>query len=70
MSEWQNLHDHQAPENVELDTKIDNEAGCRNDQTLMRRGNLWWYPDGSMYVYYTPTHWRLPSKAKQAEETI
>lgn len=20
--------------------------------------NLWWLPDGSMYVYFTPTHWR------------
>ena len=19
--------------------------------------NLWWLPDGSMYVYFTPTHW-------------
>lgn len=46
-----------APENVEVNTKIDNERGVRNEQTLKRRGNLWWFPDGSMYVYYTPTHW-------------
>lgn len=45
------------PEKVEVDTKIDDANGCRNEQTLMRMGNLWWYPDGSMYVYYTPTHW-------------
>jgi hypothetical protein len=19
---------------------------------------MWWFPDGSMYVYYTPTHWK------------
>jgi len=19
---------------------------------------MWWLPDGSMYVYFTPTHWR------------
>ena len=19
--------------------------------------NMWWLPDGSMYVYFTPTHW-------------
>jgi hypothetical protein len=28
-------------------------------QNLKRRGNLWWLPDDSMYVYFTPTHWRL-----------
>jgi hypothetical protein len=39
-------------------TKIDDAAGVRNKQTLKRQGRLWFYPDGSMYVYYTPTHWR------------
>ncbi len=24
---------------------------------LKRFNNLWFLPDGSMYVYYTPTHW-------------
>ena len=46
-----------APEGVEVHTKIDDEDGCRNEQTLVRRGRLWWFPDGSMYVYYRPTHW-------------
>ncbi len=39
-------------------TKIDDENGCRNEQKLKRQGNLWWFPDGSMYVYYRPTHWK------------
>lgn len=26
-------------------------------QTLKRQGNLWFCPDGSMYVYYTPVYW-------------
>ena len=43
---------------VVVDTKIDNEKGCRNETKLMRQGNLWFFPDGSMYVYYTPTHWK------------
>lgn len=30
----------------------------RNEQELKRMGNLWFVPDGSMYVYYRPTHWR------------
>lgn len=46
-----------APENVIVKTKIDDADGLRNEQSLKRRGNLWWHPDGSMYVYYTPTHW-------------
>jgi hypothetical protein len=40
-------------------TKIDDEKGVRNEQELKRQGSLWYFPDGSMYVYYTPTHWIL-----------
>lgn len=25
---------------------------------LKRSGRLWFFPDGSMYVYYTPQAWR------------
>ncbi len=46
------------PENVVVITKIIDEHGERNEERLMRKGNLWWMADGSMYVYYTPTHWR------------
>lgn len=46
------------PENLVVETKIDDERGCRNQKKLKRIGNLWYFPDGSMYVYYTPTHWR------------
>lgn len=28
------------------------------EQPLKLVGNLWFVPDGSMYVYYTPLHWR------------
>ena len=47
-----------APNGVVVETKIDDAFGVRNQQTLKRSGNLWWFPDGSMYVYYDPTHWR------------
>ena len=47
-----------APEDVPVLTKIHDERGSRNEQPLKRRGRLWWFTDGSMYVYYTPTHWR------------
>lgn len=47
-----------APDGKTVMTKIDDAAGCRNEHALRRSGNLWFVPDGSMYVYYRPTHWR------------
>lgn len=47
-----------APEGLKVETKIDDGDGPRNVQSLIRRGSLWFLPDDSMYVYYTPTHWR------------
>lgn len=49
-----------APENIVLETKIHDDKGLRNETRLIRRGRLWYLPDCSMYVYYTPTHWRYP----------
>lgn len=40
-----------------VETKIDDQNGARNIQRLKRQGRLWYFPDESMYVYYTPTHW-------------
>lgn len=56
MSGWRTVDT--APEDFPVMTKIHDEAGERNVATLVRRGRLWWLPDGSMYVYYTPTHWK------------
>lgn len=47
-----------APEDVVVNTKISDIGGDRNEQKLKRKGRLWFFPDGSMYVYYTPTHWQ------------
>jgi hypothetical protein len=49
-------------------TKIDDANGLRNESTLKRQGNLWFVPDGSMYVYYRPTHWRDLTEAERAKE--
>jgi hypothetical protein len=54
---WTSCEKVNAPEGVEVWTKIDDAKGCRNEQTLKRQGRLWFVPDGSAYVYYTPTHW-------------
>lgn len=63
MSAWKPIST--APEGFEIETKIDDADGVRNVQTLVKRTRIpgetrpmFWTPDGSMYVYYTPTHWR------------
>lgn len=66
--QWQTIDS--APEGVEILTKIDDERGERNIQSLVKRTRIpgetapmFWTPDGSMYVYYVPTHWRyLPEE--------
>lgn len=54
---WKKITDEQPPKGVVIKTKIDDENGLRNEQELVFDNNLWWFPDRSMYVYYTPTHW-------------
>ena len=58
MSEWISVEEKLPPENKTVETWIDDGKYIRNEQELKRCGNLWYLPDGSMYVYYTPTHWR------------
>lgn len=57
MTKWISVSGRLPDEGTVVETKIDDEQGCHNVQTLKRSGNLWFIPDGSMYVYYTPTHW-------------
>ena len=56
MQHWQPIET--APNKITVRTKIDDSNGVRNEQNLRRDGSLWWLPDGSMYIYYRPTHWR------------
>ena len=58
MKDWIKTSEQLPPENVVVETKIHDEKGFRNETTLLRQGNLWFFPDKSMYVYYTPTHWK------------
>jgi len=58
-SDWRSIDT--APEGVVVETMI--RGGSKlNVRPLVRQGRLWFFPDMSMYVYYTPTHWR-PVKA-------
>lgn len=56
--QWIKVADMLPAQNKVVETKIDNQDGIRNIQDLKFSSNLWWLPNGSMYVYYTPTHWR------------
>lgn len=62
------LPSEDAPNDVIVMTKIDDEKGIRNETTLKRVGNLWWTPDDSMYVYYRPTHYRRLTEVEQEAE--
>lgn len=60
MQQWTLVENELPPEGVEVDTLSDGGQ----QQTLKRIGRLWHFPDGSMYVYYTPKFWcALPAVA-------
>lgn len=54
MSKWTRTDSLLPPESVEVET-MDNEG---NTSILVRKGNLFFLPDLSMYVYYVPVRWR------------
>jgi hypothetical protein len=58
--EWIRVEKELPPSGTVVDTKIDDMNGARNEQQLVRNANLWFHPDGKMYVYYKPTHWKFP----------
>ena len=49
---------HTATELPENDVVVDAMDSGGHVQDLKRDGNLWWFPDGSMYVYFTPIMWK------------
>ena len=56
---WIQCSDELPPEGEVVETKIHDADGCRNETTLRRYHNLWFFPaNGGTYVWYTPTHWR------------
>lgn len=56
-TKWKSISEFPPPNDVVLKTCIKDENGIRNEQPLRKRGRIWWLADGSMYVYFTPTHW-------------
>lgn len=62
MDNWIDASVRVPPEGEPVETKIDHGKGVRYEQQLVRQGRLWYFTDRSMYVYYTPTHWRQPGE--------
>lgn len=58
MNEWTPTSICFPPPDLVVETKIDDGKYLRNQTKLKFSHGLWFFPDGSMYVYYTPTHWR------------
>lgn len=58
MSKWISVRDNPPADGVVVLTAIIDERGERNTQELKKSDSLWFFPDDSMYVYYTPTHWK------------
>lgn len=52
---WTPISDGRPPEGVLVD--VITETG--DERQLIYASNLWWVPDRSMYVYFTPVFWRL-----------
>ena len=59
---WTPCAERLPPRGVVVMTRIDDVYGVRNVQPLklddVPGSNLWFFADGSVYVYYCPTHWR------------
>jgi hypothetical protein len=60
--EWFSPYDKRPPDGVVVDTL--NSAGQMSQ--LVLRGNMWWFADMSMYIYYVPKFWRIPPEVKNA----
>jgi len=64
MADWKHPRNGDLPpEGVTVET-VDSEG--RHQDLVYDRG-LWWLPDRSMYVYYTPQAWRLPAEAAEVK---
>jgi len=63
MSRWVSVQDRPPPEGVIV------EATDRGGHVhrLVRKGNLYFFPDMSMYVYFVPVEWRATEKGNGYE---
>lgn len=57
--DWINSKERLPDENIVVEAMMwyPKDGGGRVYE-LIWANNLWWFSDGSMYVYFFPTHWR------------
>ena len=55
--DWHSVAEELPEEGLVVMTKTVDENGEWNEKPLRRQGELWYFPDEPMYVYYEPTHW-------------
>ncbi len=53
-ADWTEVSQSVPPNGVVVDTVSPNGL----QQKLKRIDNLWFSPDGAIYMYYTPARWR------------
>jgi hypothetical protein len=64
MADWTLTIEQPPPEGVEVEVMNGPIV-----QTLVLERGLWWFPDRSMYVYFTPRVWRpLGNDGKRCPE--
>ena len=63
---WRRPADELPPNSVPVRTM--DSSGHEQDLKLQCR--LWFFPDGSMYVYYVPTFWRFLSGDELAKYNL
>lgn len=60
-NKWIRIIDRLPPENKEVETKIDDDMGARDEKELYRVRKAWLYPNGERCID-EPTHWREKQK--------
>ena len=66
-ADWRPITKADPPVGEPVLTRIDDGHGPPRNEAVLKRGpgKLWFFPDGSMYVYYTPTHFKPAPKAER-----
>lgn len=56
---WKKFGPYNQPNQDEVvETCVIDEGGQRMESKHLWRNYRWWTPDGEMYIYYNPTHWK------------
>ena len=63
--DWISVENELPPDGTVVMAKTDDGKYARNEAELIRKGNLWYLPNMSMYVYYKPTHWKFINAAQR-----